>query len=650
MLSFNLKLLLVTLFWFGNQQIYQQNFVETRTSRIVASYGHSLVLDGGKVIVFTTEHLLGATTSNGNGLEYQHQLVDIHAIATGSSSTHILTLKTDGTVSGWGKNEYGQLGNQTKENTNTPQLIEGLNDILQVATGHGHSIALDRAGTVWTWGWNKAGQLGIGNVADQHEPIRIPSLNEVIDVKAGYAHSLALKADGTVWAWGKNNMGQLGNGNTTSSKSPTKVHRLKHIVAISAGSFHNIALDKNGKVWTWGWNEHGQLGDSSFDNWNMPIELSLEGVAMVAAGGLHSLALDKHGKVWAWGSNSTGQATGKVQYSQTVPKQIPNLNQVIEISAGDLHSLALKKDQTLWAWGMNSQGQLGIDYAEHFTRPTKVYTIESLEQPALVVKQSSLPNTGNFSSKSGNQFSEEKEINVYGLDTNKVGIVEQVAEKPNKYFEITSNNEPLVDTMFNLVQVEFTSNMEDCPVVERLNSMPILLKCQTNNVTLLWTVPTAEADEKQFAVERSTNGKDWVEIDAKFSIRQGKQLTYFEMQDLLYTSGKNYYRLKQVDCYENLAYSSVVTTDCFSEFSPKLQVVADPDSNAFKVTINNPAEKRLTYRMEDEEGNILALKTLKEKKAAFLEGTELKEGTYFMFLVDPKNRIIDTRKLEKTDN
>ena len=641
MLSFNVKLLLVTLFLSGTYINAQQNPIGTKTSRIVASYGHSLVLDGGKVIVFTTdtEQLFGVT-SNTNESKHQHHLVDVHTIATGSSSTHILVLKTDGTITSWGKNEHGQLGNLTKEDTSTPQIIESLNSILQVTTGHAHSVALHADGTVWTWGWNQSGQLGVGNLIDQNAPVQVPNVTDVIDIQAGYAHSLALKSDGTVWAWGKNNMGQLGNGETIVSERPVKVHRLKDIVAISAGSFHNLALDKNGKVWTWGWNEHGQLGDNTFNNWDIPIELELEGVTMIAAGGLHSLALKEDGMVWAWGSNSTGQAAGKVQYSQSTPKLVNGLKDIIEISAGDLHSLALHKDKALWAWGMNSQGQLGIDYADHLKRPIEIHSVESLKIPPLVLKQvihSNLSNNDKFSSKSIDEDLADKEIKVYGL------------EKEGHY-EITTSEEPLMDTMFNLIQIEFTSNMEDCPVVERLSTMPILLKCQVDDVALLWTVPTAEADETQFVVERSTNGKDWVEIAANLSIRQGKQLTYFEMQDKLYTSGRNYYRLKQIDCFENFAYSTVVTTDCFSESSPKLQVVTDPNSRAFKVTINNPAKKQLTYRMEDEQGNILALKTLKEKRAAFLEGIELKGGTYFMFLVDTKNQIIDSRKLKKIDN
>ena len=44
-------------------------------------------------------------------------------------------LKSDGTVWGWGDNEYGTLGDGTTQNATAPVQALGLNDIVKVYAG-----------------------------------------------------------------------------------------------------------------------------------------------------------------------------------------------------------------------------------------------------------------------------------------------------------------------------------------------------------------------------------------------------------------------------------------------------------------------------------------------------------------------------------
>jgi hypothetical protein len=196
--------------------------------------------------------------------------VDPGAIVSGSPITiaagyyHSLALKADGTVVGWGRNNYGQ--------TNPPA---GLNNVVAIAAGYDHSLALKADGSVVGWGWNGDGQTTIP-----------AGLNNVVALAAGYYHSLALKADGTVVGWGNNSYGQT-----------TIPAGLNNVVAIAAGYYHSLALKADGTVVGWGYSGYATP------------PAGLNNVVAVAVGGEHSLALKADGSVVGWGLNNYLQTT-----------------------------------------------------------------------------------------------------------------------------------------------------------------------------------------------------------------------------------------------------------------------------------------------------------------------------------------------------
>lgn len=77
----------------------------------------------------------------------------------------------DGTVVGWGWNEYGQA---------SPPA--GLSNVVAIATGFLHSLALLADGTVVGWGYN-----------DYRQATPPAGLREMVAIAAGRSHSLALK-------------------------------------------------------------------------------------------------------------------------------------------------------------------------------------------------------------------------------------------------------------------------------------------------------------------------------------------------------------------------------------------------------------------------------------------------------------------------
>ena len=289
-------------------------------------------------------------------------------------------VQAQGTVSAWGHNDLGQLGNGTYTTTPpygvpTPETVSGLSGVTAIAAGNFHSLALKSDGTLWAWGYNYSGQLGDGMFTPQ--PLfGIPTPAQVlgsggggyltgVTAVAASFHSLALKSDSTVWTWGYNVGGQLGDGTRTDRNAPVQVIGLSGVTAVAAGGFHSLALKSDGTVWTWGYNFNGQLGNGTYTDSNTPIQVSgLSGVLAIAGGYLHSLALKSDGTVWAWGENVYGEL-GNGTYSTAAhggintPVQVLGLTGVMAIAGTGFHSLALKSDGTVWAWGLNLYGELG---------------------------------------------------------------------------------------------------------------------------------------------------------------------------------------------------------------------------------------------------------------------------------------------------
>ena len=101
-----------------------------------------------------------------------------------------------------------------------------------------------RPGRVMAFGYNNYGQLGDGSTTNRNSPVTVGALgSDNAQLVAGYYHSLVLKADGRVMAFGYNTNGQLGDGSTTQRNSPVTVGALGSDNAqLVAGGYHSLVL------------------------------------------------------------------------------------------------------------------------------------------------------------------------------------------------------------------------------------------------------------------------------------------------------------------------------------------------------------------------------------------------------------------------
>ena len=302
-------------------------------------------------------------------------------VSAGDSYT--IALKTNGSLWAWGNNSYGQLGNDTKTNSNTPVQIGTETDWVKISAGGNHTIALKMDGSIWAWGHNWAGQLGLGS-NDEHfpTPLRVGIDTDWTAISAGYKHTLALKTDGSLWAWGNNDLGLLGVGmNTSSSDIPIRVGTDTDWATISAGINHTAALKTDGSIWTWGYNDSGELGDGTYTLREIPSRVGKDtNWAMVSAGDSYTIALKTNGSLWAWGGNDNGQLGYGTNTGCNTPTIVGTDMDWSAISVGGSniingYTIALKIDGSLWAWGSNRNGKLGGGTKINHYTPTRVFAI-----------------------------------------------------------------------------------------------------------------------------------------------------------------------------------------------------------------------------------------------------------------------------------
>ncbi|MCW3067770.1 MAG: repeat-containing protein [Solirubrobacterales bacterium] len=229
-------------------------------------------------------------------------LSGVVAIAAGGGDD--VALLGNGTVLAWGENKYGQLGDGTTVEKDVPTPVRGLAGVKAVAIGGvgslgGHMLALLNDGTVRAIGGNDYGQLGNGSTVNSNSPVMVTGLRGVSAVSAALSHSLALLENGTVVSWGNDSVGELGVGPAPEicgkvpapcSRTPVQVG-LTSVSTISAGVRFSLALSGS-KVFAWGLNELGQLGNGTTANSSVPVPVSgLSEVVDLSAGEKHSLAL-----------------------------------------------------------------------------------------------------------------------------------------------------------------------------------------------------------------------------------------------------------------------------------------------------------------------------------------------------------------------
>src|ERR1035437_8986929 len=158
-------------------------------------------------------------------------------VAIAAGADHNLALCSEGTIAAWGRNDFGQLGDGTRtippDTKSVPVSVLATGalagkTVVALAAGAFHSLALCSDGSLTSWGYNAYGQLGDNTTTLRSTPVAVNTNasvsalygKTVVAAATSLAHSLALCSDGTLAAWGHNGYGQLGDNTTNNCVVP----------------------------------------------------------------------------------------------------------------------------------------------------------------------------------------------------------------------------------------------------------------------------------------------------------------------------------------------------------------------------------------------------------------------------------------------
>ncbi|HEY8073686.1 MAG TPA: hypothetical protein VIF62_06250 [Labilithrix sp.] len=146
----------------------------------------------------------------------------------------------------------------------------------EAVSGDGFSCGLLSNGDVRCWGKNESGELGDGTRNDSDDlAVPVHGIDESMMIAAGDHHACALQKSGLVACWGKNDRHQLSSGTTDPSSRPAPIVGLVGVQQIVARKNGTCARLAEGEVRCWGGNDDGILGDTRKPDHEVPVTVML---------------------------------------------------------------------------------------------------------------------------------------------------------------------------------------------------------------------------------------------------------------------------------------------------------------------------------------------------------------------------------------
>ncbi|TAN57279.1 hypothetical protein EPN15_04850, partial [Patescibacteria group bacterium] len=201
----------------------------------------------------------------------------VKEIAAGD--VHTCALKTNGSMVCWGYNTNGQIGDNTTTQRNIPTQVSGLTaGTVKEITAGVHTCVIKTDGSMMCWGRNDYGQIGDNTTTQRNIPTQVSGLTAgtVKEITAGFYHTCSLKTNGSTVCWGSNTNGQIGDNTTTQRNIPAQVSGLTAgtVKEVTAGGYHTCALKTDGSTVCWGKNTNGQIGDNTTTERWPPTQVS----------------------------------------------------------------------------------------------------------------------------------------------------------------------------------------------------------------------------------------------------------------------------------------------------------------------------------------------------------------------------------------
>jgi len=317
-------------------------------------------------------------------------LTGVRTVALSSESGAFYALHTDGTVSAWGRNDVGQLGDRTTTTRLIPVKVlqdatTPMDEVCRIAAGSNVLLMARETGcspgqrsiNYGPWivglfigqnfgGESAAGFSGNGAIAKLATgwPVgqtgsQTASVMTVPDAaNTGGAITIRTgRGDGYIWgANGGNRLGAGGSVLFAGGSAGLVLGGWSGLYPVEMGRDFAIAVDETGTLESVGRNVEGQLGDGTTNyRTTMAPVLGLPAFPVTAySAGQVSAAAIVNGQLWAWGTLGFGPV---YQYFQ--PRQLGTGTGFTQVSVGDAHGLAIGPGGEVYSWGESTNGGLG---------------------------------------------------------------------------------------------------------------------------------------------------------------------------------------------------------------------------------------------------------------------------------------------------
>ena len=318
----------------------------------------------------------GTVVCTGNSVSEDLQNVPLDGIDSAVRIDHgggfACAVLANGTVACWGDNIWGELGTgETSRFEAAPVLVEGLEDVADIALGKDHSCAYTVDAEVYCWGMPVGNTLGNDYVAAGWFDPSDVDLAGVTAIDVIDHRVTAELADGSFVAWGQNNNDLLGVTTGGNKSVPAPVGAPDDVAQFEVGCFLTTA----GELWCTSGSD--DTSDPVLKQTQEPLSASsgplqvgadsghllfygdvvsadpqtkkpLLGAVAVGSGNNMGCALLDNGDLYCIG----GQ-WGSAAYA------FKQLSGVVDFDVGYKHACAINGDKEVHCVGINESGEVG---------------------------------------------------------------------------------------------------------------------------------------------------------------------------------------------------------------------------------------------------------------------------------------------------
>lgn len=366
--------------------------VEQGVERFSAGTSHTCAISNNEITYCWGSSISGEGGRNAYTDQYVPVAINTSGVLAGkklktitAGDEHTCAISTEGKAYCWGKNNFGQLGNNST--SNSPVAVEVYSSgalsgkiLKKISAGKHHTCALASDGTAYCWGYNTRGEVS-ASYTNELVPVSIDQsgilLGKTIkDIQAGIYFTCAVTTEDLMYCWGSNGYGELGNGNNTTSEIPTMIDfsgilNGKTITKMAVQyTTSPCVIASDNKLYCWGYGTTGELGDGTNATKNVASMVDTSGVfnnkniAQIATGYSSSCALTTDNIIGCWGENYYGEVGNGTNTSTNIPLAttmtgVLNGKTIKNINMGHSHICVTDTNFDMYCWGRGSYGQIG---------------------------------------------------------------------------------------------------------------------------------------------------------------------------------------------------------------------------------------------------------------------------------------------------